>query len=871
VEGINVLVATAIPHFCVKTIAESVDERPDMTLIYGRWVDLDEVDSIIDSFDRSMRFALIIVGQTRESSELAARWLADRKGLVVMYVDIVDEMVRFGLRDPNPVPLLNAVRELVESVDTESEERTARVKLSLVGSSSDEVDRQPEPTEVDASESQNDAPDQLPRDLFPPSAPAKEFPLLKASIEWVHALLERAVQEVPDDNGDVSGFSITRTTVLQSLDPLSARTHQDEFPEDAALDAEFETAGESDEPLAVAIRVFGLDQLEFRMMLLILAPELDIRFQRCIGFLMDDMGRRVGSMGLYCSLLGIDPQERGQRINDGSLERWLVFDRPAGNPAAADEPLRPDAFLAQWLVGDAYALDDDPRVRRGLRLTSWPGASVLVRQEENAIATELMHKLCDPNDDEWILLPGEDASMYRALIELGANCTNRNRLKPIRVDLARFANADTLEIEDFAQRVGRLARLTGGPLVVDLPHTEDGAAETDRWRVFFSALRTTRVKPAVICGGRASTARLLESVPYEFRDPYPFSMEARAEALRAAIARIGIFDSANTAEALAHQYPLQVDRLEYAISLAYGTSTSGLFADDSLLARLIDALKDFASEGISHLVDRIEPIFTLEQVILPADRKQQLYEIVNNVRFASHVLDDWKFRDQLPYGRGVAALFFGTSGTGKTMAAMGIARELGVQILRLDLSRVVSKYIGETEKNLDRVFTDAQRSGAAILIDEADALFGKRSEVRDAHDRYANIEVAFLLQRMEAYDGLAILTTNMRKNLDPAFTRRLRFIVDFPRPDIDAREKIWRQCLPEESHELTDGEFRQLARRIDFTGGQIRQTTLRAAFIAAAADRRITLEDVARATQAELAKNGMLPVELDLTRIRRAA
>jgi SpoVK/Ycf46/Vps4 family AAA+-type ATPase len=202
---------------------------------------------------------------------------------------------------------------------------------------------------------------------------------------------------------------------------------------------------------------------------------------------------------------------------------------------------------------------------------------------------------------------------------------------------------------------------------------------------------------------------------------------------------------------------------------------------------------------------------------------------------------------------------------------MGIARELGVQILRLDLSRVVSKYIGETEKNLDRVFTDAQRSGAAILIDEADALFGKRSEVRDAHDRYANIEVAFLLQRMEAYDGLAILTTNMRKNLDPAFTRRLRFIVDFPRPDIDAREKIWRQCLPEESHELTDGEFRQLARRIDFTGGQIRQTTLRAAFIAAAAGRRITLEDVARATQAELAKNGMLPVELDLTRIRRAA
>jgi len=249
----------------------------------------------------------------------------------------------------------------------------------------------------------------------------------------------------------------------------------------------------------------------------------------------------------------------------------------------------------------------------------------------------------------------------------------------------------------------------------------------------------------------------------------------------------------------------------------------------------------------------------------------QLNEIVEHVRLAQQVLDGWKFREQLPYGRGVSALFFGASGTGKTMAAMGIARELGIQILRLDLSRVVSKYIGDTEKNLDRVFTDAQRSGAAILIDEADALFGKRSEVKDAHDRYANIEVAYLLQRMEAFDGLAILTTNMKKNLDQAFTRRLRFMVDFPRPDVDAREQIWRQCLPKESHEISDGEFRQLARRIDLTGGQIRQATLRAAFIAAAAGRRINIEHIAHATNAELAKLGMPPVDIDLTRLRRAA
>jgi SpoVK/Ycf46/Vps4 family AAA+-type ATPase len=176
----------------------------------------------------------------------------------------------------------------------------------------------------------------------------------------------------------------------------------------------------------------------------------------------------------------------------------------------------------------------------------------------------------------------------------------------------------------------------------------------------------------------------------------------------------------------------------------------------------------------------------------------------------------------------------------------------------------VSKYIGDTEKNIDRVFSDAQRSGAAILIDEAEALLGKRSEVKDAHDRYANIEVAYLLQRMESFDGLAMLTTNLRQNVDAAFVRRLRFIVEFPRPDAEAREKIWRQCLPEGSYELDEGAFWQLARKIDLTGGHIRQITLRAAFAAAASDSKIRLEHIAYAARAEFAKLGLPPVELEL-------
>jgi SpoVK/Ycf46/Vps4 family AAA+-type ATPase len=283
-----------------------------------------------------------------------------------------------------------------------------------------------------------------------------------------------------------------------------------------------------------------------------------------------------------------------------------------------------------------------------------------------------------------------------------------------------------------------------------------------------------------------------------------------------------------------------------------------------LTPRFVAACRDVAAETISNLAMRLDPHCKLKDVVLPEERKEQLQQIVHGVRFARHVLEDWHFGEQLAYGRGVTALFHGPSGTGKTMSALAIAHELHSQVLRIDLSRVVSKYIGETEKHLDAVFRDATQCGAVLLIDEADALLGKRGEIKDAHDRYSVMEVSFLLQRIESYDGVAIFTTNARQNIDPAFLRRLRFIIDFPRPDVAAREDIWRRCLPPNSHVLSDADFRQLARKIDMTGGHIRQVTLQAAFLAAAANVKIGLEHIAQASRAELAKLGMPPVALDL-------
>jgi len=466
-----------------------------------------------------------------------------------------------------------------------------------------------------------------------------------------------------------------------------------------------------------------------------------------------------------------------------------------------------------------------------------------------------------------MLFAGDDAPGWRALLELGA-ATRGTSL--IRVEDGCVASLDVAEIEECGIRLARVARLSGAPLIIDVTST-GGTAEVDQaLRSLFAATACTDRRIGVICIDPARIARLLGSTPFLLIEEPALSPAARADAIAIAARLSGARVSVEHARSLISRHPLRIDGLHQAMTLARSMQTPDS-AVERCFDRFMSVCKQVAGEGLSHLAERLEPVFSLEEVVLPADRKQQLDEIVDNVRFADKVLNGWRFGERLPYGRGVTALLHGPSGTGKTMAALAVAQRLGVQILRIDLSRVVSKYIGDTEKNIDRVFNDARTSGAALLIDEADALFGKRSEVKDAHDRYANIEVAYLLQRMEAYDGLAILTTNLRQNLDAAFLRRLRFIIDFPRPDVEAREQIWRLCLPAKSHTLDATAFRQLARKVDLTGGHIRQITLRAAFVAAAANQSIGLPHIAYAANAELAKLGRPAMALDLPEVRKAA
>jgi SpoVK/Ycf46/Vps4 family AAA+-type ATPase len=307
---------------------------------------------------------------------------------------------------------------------------------------------------------------------------------------------------------------------------------------------------------------------------------------------------------------------------------------------------------------------------------------------------------------------------------------------------------------------------------------------------------------------------------------------------------------------LATQYRLAAPQIRAAArQLRLQTPDTGATLCPAVLA---SACREVSRHGLGELAARVPSRYGWNDLVLPDDLITLLQSICHQVHHQRQVFDEWGFADKLPYGRGLSVLFSGGPGTGKTMAAQVIAAQLRLELFKIDLSGVVSKYIGETEKNLGRVFDEAQSSNAILFFDEADALFGKRTEVADAHDRYANIEVSYLLQRMEDYDGIVILATNFRDNMDDAFVRRIRFIIDFPFPDEDSRLKIWRKALPLRTPVAADVDFDWLAARIRIAGGNIKNIVLNAAFGAAQDGTALGMRHLLHSCKQEFQKIGKL-------------
>jgi hypothetical protein len=320
---------------------------------------------------------------------------------------------------------------------------------------------------------------------------------------------------------------------------------------------------------------------------------------------------------------------------------------------------------------------------------------------------------------------------------------------------------------------------------------------------------------------------------------------------------------------LASQFRLTPGQINDAV--AWVAQQGGMANDEAEVTRadLYTACRKQSHHKLAELALKIEPHYHWDDLVLPLDKRGRLRELCDQVAHRHRVLGDWGFGRKLAQGHGISALFAGPSGTGKTMAADVIAHELQLDLYKIDLSGVVNKYIGETEKNLAKIFHEAEASNAILFFDEADALFGKRTKISDAHDRYANIETSYLLQRVEAYEGVVILATNLRENMDEAFTRRIKFIVDFPFPDLASRKLIWQTHFPREAPVSDDLDYDWLAQQLQITGGSIKNIVLNAAFFAAADGGVIGMDHILRGARGEFEKIGKLWNDKSFAQLQR--
>jgi SpoVK/Ycf46/Vps4 family AAA+-type ATPase len=361
--------------------------------------------------------------------------------------------------------------------------------------------------------------------------------------------------------------------------------------------------------------------------------------------------------------------------------------------------------------------------------------------------------------------------------------------------------------------------------------------------------------PVLLVGTATWDPRWTRTTPLAVESPVLGARE-RVALLEDHLARVGAQVSPDGLGAHVSLGPAQVQR---AVKTAAQVSLlQGGVLDDQALRAGVRAQN---AAGLERLSRRIVPEVGWDDLVLTPEVRRALQEVCARARHRDRVLVDWRMRRGGGRGRGVTALFAGDSGTGKTMSAEVIAADLGLDLYTVNLATVVDKYVGETEKNLERIFSEAGGVNAVLFFDEADAIFGKRSDVRDAHDRYANIESAYLLQRLETFDGLAVLATNLRSNIDEAFTRRLDAIVDFPAPDAGLRRSLWRQCLadPLPVHDDVDTDF--LAEAFELAGGNIRSAATTAAYLAANAGTPVTMTHVVVAVEQEYRKLGRLVLE----------
>ena len=586
-------------------------------------------------------------------------------------------------------------------------------------------------------------------------------------------------------------------------------------------------------PLGRLNRAAGLTALEAELLLIALVPDLDSRFERLYGYLNDDVTRRRASIGLALELAGASPRAPSARAAlcaHGTLVKdALVLVEDSDRPFLTRSLRVPDRVTAH-LLGDAAP---DPDLAT-LLLEVQGYASALSGELSAALAGGC--RLVHVKEREL----GSGVATAVAAVE---SCGRSALVADLEL-LAR--TTDPLVTVTLLVREALLqgACLVAGPV--------EALAETHLESVM--TLGDAAV-PVLLVGGASWNPRWTRTPPLLVEAPL-LGADQRAALLHSHLERAG---GVVEPETLGAYLTLGAGQVERAVRAA---RTASLLSGGVLDAAALRAgVRSQNAAGLERLARRIEPEVAWDDLVLAPGVRRSLHELADRARHRDQVLVDWRMRPGGGRGRGVTALFAGDSGTGKTMSAEVVAGDLGLDLYTVNLATVVDKYVGETEKNLERIFSEASGVNAVLFFDEADAIFGKRSDVRDAHDRYANIESAYLLQRLETFDGLAVLATNLRANIDEAFTRRLDAIIDFPAPTPGLRETLWRRCLaaPLPTAEDLDVEF--LAQAFELAGGNIRSAAVTAAYLAAGAGSPVTMALVVSAVEQEYRKLGRLVLE----------
>jgi hypothetical protein len=583
---------------------------------------------------------------------------------------------------------------------------------------------------------------------------------------------------------------------------------------------------------------FGLSGFERDVLLLCAGAALETRFLTACAAAHGDPRATWPTLGLALAVLRDAHWSAVSRTRP--LRYWRLIEPGTGPLLHA--PLQIDERILQLLLGVPPTDERLESLIRFLPAGSVPSGSRVIGM--NPMLQTAVHRWQHPADaPEPILLMGTHASSRQAaFLELceGSDC---------RAYVMHAADLPTTSAdrEQLARLWTREATLNRAALYIQ---TEQGAAEQaviPRHLASWVSQIQARVAVDVAPG---SWAEQLPGLRVEVRG---LSLSERRSAWELHLGSLAGRMNGDL-DRIVEYFHFDEPGIRAAAAAALEAAALGIeAAAESQAGKLTwHACRRYARRTLDTLARRIEPRASWDDLVLPAPQTESLRQIAIHLRQRAVVNDQWGFSGRYSRGLGLSALFAGASGTGKTLAAEILAGELDLDLYQIDLATIVSKYIGETEKNLRRIFDAAEESGAILLFDEADALFGKRSEVRDSHDRYANLEVSYLLQRMDSYRGVAILTTNMQHALDSAFLRRIRFIVQFPFPDAASRERIWERIFPADTPlgALDFGHFGQL----NVSGGVIRNIAMHAAFLAAEQHSRVESRHILAAARIEYAK-----------------